>query len=410
MPDGTTVIRPEHSPLGASSAERWMKCPGSVALAKALGPREDGDADYRVEGQTAHSLAAYCLERGLDAWEAMGEFPVADMEMASAVQVYLDYCRSRTPKRRMIEHPVEHPAFHPQMYGRLDCVDIDPEPGVALEMMDYKHGVGVLVDVEGNVQERYYVFALISGQKWPADLDRLEDMARIKLTIVQPRGFHPDGPIRSWMVTAGEVRNWAYNELHPAMERAGELDFKMGEHCRFCPAKDALVCPEQRKLASDAALVGNELTKPLDQFNLADVDDEWLGAWYARLSLLDMFKKAIRDETDRRCKAGKTVPGAKLVFAKVDRAWKPDAVAIVDPDFPDDVQPGRLEQLFGAEAWEPRKLRSPASIEGIPGGKEFCAEWASKPKAGLTVAPLSDKRTAQTPLTNEEVFSAVETT
>lgn len=32
----STEQRPAHSPLGASSAERWMNCPGSVALLKDL--------------------------------------------------------------------------------------------------------------------------------------------------------------------------------------------------------------------------------------------------------------------------------------------------------------------------------------------------------------------------------------
>ncbi|MBO8865195.1 DUF2800 domain-containing protein, partial [Staphylococcus aureus] len=37
--------KPLHSPLGASSADRWIHCPGSVALIKALDlPRSDRSA------------------------------------------------------------------------------------------------------------------------------------------------------------------------------------------------------------------------------------------------------------------------------------------------------------------------------------------------------------------------------
>src|ERR1700737_4068962 len=44
---------PEHSPLGASSAERWMNCSGSVALIAALktgGAPEEAEPDYRTDG------------------------------------------------------------------------------------------------------------------------------------------------------------------------------------------------------------------------------------------------------------------------------------------------------------------------------------------------------------------------
>ena len=392
--------RPEHSPLGASSAERWMACPGSVALIQAIGPGEE--SEYAAEGTLAHSLGAYCLEHGLgEAWEGLAEFPDATAEMTTAVQVYLDYMVTRRPARRFIEYDVQAPAFHPHMYGRLDAAVFDPEPGIALEIIDYKHGVGVLVDVEGNAQERYYGFSFLAGQKWPADLPRLPDDAKIKLTIIQPRGFHPDGPIRSEIITAGELRRWAYEELRPAMQRAGEHTFKLGAHCQFCPAK--LVCPAMRHLATDAAIAANE------QLDLVDTDDEWLGAWYGRMAQLDMFKKAIRDEVARRVLSGKDVPNAKLVYQVVDREWKPAATTVqTDADLPDIEMPGPIFAYFGEDAWEPRKLRSPASIEKLPGGKQFCAEYAAKPEAGLTVAPTSDRRKAQKALTDDEVFKDVE--
>ena len=372
-----------HSALGASSAERWMACPGSAALINALGPDAGGESEYAAEGTLAHEVGAYCLRHGCEAWEAMAEFPALTGEMANAVQTYLDY--GARDVVRLVEHHVSFSAFHEQMFGTLDRVDFDPEPDLALEMIDYKHGVGVAVDATGNMQLRYYAFALISGETWPADRPRLSDMARIKLTIVQPRGFHPDGPIRSEIVRAGDIRNWAYNELHAAMKRAGEFTFKTGEHCRFCPAM--LACPATRHLGDAASMAAHEIS--------AGIDDEWLGEWYGRLSLLKMFIKAIEGATATRVLAGKTIMNAKLVYGMVDRIWKIDAA-------------DKVEALFGDDAWVPRKLRSPAQIEALPGGKDFVAEYAEKPKASLTVAPLSDKRTAQKLQTDAEVFAGVE--
>ena len=65
----------EHSHLGASGAERWMHCPGSVALVRRFGKHEDdGDGpDYRWQGTVAHAAIADCLEHGFEAWEVVGK-------------------------------------------------------------------------------------------------------------------------------------------------------------------------------------------------------------------------------------------------------------------------------------------------------------------------------------------------
>src|SRR6202789_4739697 len=89
--------RPAHSPLGASAAERWMNCAGSVALIKQLNIQEDTDEpEYRGLGIAAHEAAAHCLKNGMDAWEVMGEkfhnYEV-DQNMAQAIQVYIDVVR-----------------------------------------------------------------------------------------------------------------------------------------------------------------------------------------------------------------------------------------------------------------------------------------------------------------------------
>ena len=63
---------PAHSPLGASGAERWMNCAGSVTLIKQLALREDmepsDEADWTKEGLAAHDASAFALVEGLDAW------------------------------------------------------------------------------------------------------------------------------------------------------------------------------------------------------------------------------------------------------------------------------------------------------------------------------------------------------
>lgn len=412
---------PEH-PIGGSSAERCIECPGSYALINQIGPEVSEAPDYQKEGTMAHALAAHCLDNNLDCWESLEHFPEATS--ADAVQFYLDYVRSRGGTR-VVEHAISNPKFHPLAYGRMDCAILDPlpiegEPVCKLEIDDYKHGLGVQVAVEHNVQERYYAFNFAAGDDWPVDWPRLADMDWVRLVIVQPRGFDVGGPVRSVVVRWGDIVNWAYNKLLPAMKKAeaGAPEYKMGGWCRFCPAK--LACPEMRSLGNDAGFAWTGLgekaidpvlgtvTAPEEQ--LPTFDDAWISEWYGRLPMLRMFIKAINDETERRVKDGKLITTAKLVNQIVHRAWKAGATApVLDPVLGIEA-PSPMLTILGDEAWEPRALRSPAQIEKLgSAGKAFVAEYAEMPVAPLTVAPMSDRRPAQKPQTNEEIFKGLTT-
>lgn len=70
-----------HSKVGASSAKRWMACPGSVRLSEGI---ESKSSKFSIEGTQAHALA--------EQWLTAGECPVnADQEMAENVRVYVDW-------------------------------------------------------------------------------------------------------------------------------------------------------------------------------------------------------------------------------------------------------------------------------------------------------------------------------
>ena len=71
-------------------------------------------------------------------------------------------------------------------------------------------------------------------------LHRYTDMNKtIQLTIVQPRGWHIDGPIRSWDITAHNLASWGEETLKPAIEASlvESPKFVPGDHCKLCNAK-----------------------------------------------------------------------------------------------------------------------------------------------------------------------------
>lgn len=355
---------PVHSPLGASSAERWMNCPGSVALLKLLDVMEATDEpEYREIGTAAHEMGAYCLEKGLEAWECMGQKfgneVEADLDMVTAVSVYLYEVRSLPPGQTFIEYRISSPA-HPLFYGTLDYASID---GLTLDIVDYKHGEGVAVEVEMNPQFMYYAYGIL--QEHP-------EVQNVKLRVVQPRiTWHPDGPVRTWSVSADYIREWARDVLIPAMLRT-EMDDHLdaGPWCRFCPAK--LVCPLLTSLFRAAAVANPK--------EIPNVSDESLGLSYQYVQAVKLYLAEMEKEAFARRSAGRVVPNVKLVQKKANRVFKPGA-------------PEVLAANFGEKAFEPKTLKSPAEMEKISGAaKAMVKEWAYTPQTGLTLAIASDPR------------------
>jgi hypothetical protein len=363
----TTETRAAHSPLGASGAERWMNCPGSVTLLKRLDLSETDEPEYRSRGTSAHSVGYECLTQGKDAWEFAGEEHgkhEADMEIMTAVQVYVDECRSLiTPTAQVFyEFNIADPDFHPEFFGTLDFGAID---GTTMYIRDYKHGAGIAVDCEWNPQIMYYAWGL---------LRRFPDVETVDLAIVQPRAFHPQGPIRRWTTSADQLRQWAVDELRPAMERtAQDASLDAGPWCRFCPAK--LVCPLMVSLFGAASTA--------DCKGVVKLDTESLGRSYQYTAAVKSYIKALEEETFRRAMAGDQAPGTKLVNKKANRIYKDGAEPVIVAE-------------FGAEAMTKPELRSPAQLEDLgPRAKKLVAEWAYTPVTGLTLALASDKRVAQ---------------
>lgn len=373
--------QPEHSPLGASGAERWMHCPGSVSFLKTLELPVTDDPSYRKEGTAMHELAAVCLSSGNDTWEYVGQVYEEDVTMdgpmALHVQQYVDYCRglAEGASETFIEKRL-HASIHELAYGTIDFGAVRPD---RLDVVDLKGGKGIVVDPDDNPQEKCYAAYLIDAHpEWP-------DSMPVRLHIVQPRAFHQEGPIRTWDTTVGEIREWVHDTLVPAMVRA-EIDNELdaGPWCRFCPAK--LVCPLLTSLFGTAAKA--------DPSNVANLDDQSLGRSYQYIKAVEFYLKAMKEETLRRLLAGAKVPSAKLVNKKANRVWKDEAIALA-------------REAFGAEAMIAPALKGPAAIEKLgPTGSQFVARYAFTPDTGFTVAPIDDPRHEVVRQSAQEEFAA----
>src|SRR5581483_11817291 len=250
---------PAHSPLGASSAERWMNCPGSVEPIDGLGLEAHDDPEYREDGTRAHAVAATCLLDGSDAWEHMDDQFTAEHSLA--VQFYLDTVRPSIASAAVVrvEEAIYRPDLHEHFYGTADLA-LYFEEEQTLEVTDYKHGEGIEIEVEWNPQIMYYAYGL---------LDSFPNARFVKLRIVQPRAIREDyRPVKEWTITVEELRTWASEKLLPAMDVAGVGGhLKPGEWCRFCPRK--LICPAIRGMFAAAVKADPKNVKALTDDDLS---------------------------------------------------------------------------------------------------------------------------------------------
>ena len=381
-----------HSHLGASGAERWMHCPGSVALVQRFGRHEDdGDGpDYRWQGTVAHAAIADCLEHGFEAWEVVGkeyEGHTLTAALSEGVAFYLSVVLPHLADPRtslvMVEEKLSAPDIHPALFGTTDLGFV---MGNTLRIFDYKNGAGVSVDVQENPQEMYYAFlTLIRLEK--AHPEVYKQITAVELTIVQPNDFNPAGKVRTWLTTAAHIEDWGFNVLVKAMCEAdkGQPTLDVGAHCRFCPAK--IICPAQQLLFAQLASAN-----PADAKQMTDAE---LSRYYELLEPAAMFIKAVKDETYSRLMNGAELTTAKLVRSQADRVWKDGALQ-------------RFSTLYGTAAFTDPKLKSPAQMEALPQAGPLVREFAYTPDTGLTVKPMSAKGLAIKPPKKTSLLTQVE--
>ena len=342
---------------------RWSACPGSVRLCEGI---ESKSSSYAQEGTLAHDVAAKALQSGKYAAQLC-----ADVEMAEAVQVYVSYvwehCTTGYSNDRLwIEHRFDLSFVHPGLFGTADAVIWKADEQLLI-VVDYKHGAGIHVKVEGNPQGLYYALGALLTMNLPAK--------RVRIVVVQPRCGAEGEKIRSWEIDAVDLLDFQADLI--AYARATEspdAPLVPGEHCRFCPA--AATCPALASRAQSVARLEFKQSLPYDpaQLKLALDSREAVKAW---LKAVDEFAYA-------EAEAGRTPPGYKLVAKRANRKWRSEGEAI---EYLQDVLGVKPEVMFE------RSLKSPAQLEKVVEAKMF-ADHVVKESSGHTLVPEDDKRPA----------------
>jgi hypothetical protein len=375
---------PKHSKIGASSATRWMTCPGSVALCATM-PQEESSV-YAEEGTAAHELAEKCLLKNKNAKDFLGKKIYKDWEvtdnMADAVQVYLDVVRAELgPGRELyVEKKFHLDWVHPDLYGTNDATV--EEPFGKLVVADYKHGQGVAVDVEENKQLMYYGLGALKDAA---------DCTEIEFIIVQPRASHADGPVRRWSTTLERMAEFE-RELSEAAKatEATDAPLSAGSHCRWCAAQP--VCPKLREHSMELTKAEFDDSGTIKLPDPAEFTKDQLVKLLESKDILDSWLKSIYTHAENMAKRGVKIPKYKLVQKTGHRKWV-DEKKVTE----------KLEE-YGTSIYQPSKLKTPAQMEKVA-DKELVAELCETPIIGEALVPETDKRPAFNPSTAVEDFS-----
>lgn len=352
-----------HSTIGASSMHRWARCPGSVRLSEGI---QSVSSSYAEEGTKAHALAAAALEYDRPLPNDL------DDETRDAINLYIDTVRQDQRESEhedddiLVEHRFDLASVHPGAFGTADCVVYHAEAQL-LRVYDYKHGAGVPVEVAGNPQLRFYALGALLSTKLPA--------REVESVIVQPRCYHPDGPVRRERIGAMDLVEFAADlKQYAVATEDPSAPLVPGEWCRWCPA--AAICPAKATQAVEAAKM--EFAPSLSY------DPEKLSSTLGLLPQIEAWVKSVREFAYAEAEAGRCPPGWKLVDKRPVRKWVEEAVA------------NTLQANLGLKTADiyTMELKSPAQIEKLLPKKRWgeLEPLIVKASSGHTLAPISDPR------------------
>lgn len=229
----------KHARLSPSSADRWLHCPGCIALSEQC--PDPGSSPYADAGTVAHSLGELKLRQMIHEIDAKtfrqeykalqaSEFYSGEMEEATdfyLTQVAEALSAAGDDAELMIEQQFTLDEWVPESFGTSDAVVIGIDGH--MHVFDLKYGQGIRVEAENNPQLRLYGLGALSL------FGELYEIDTVTVTIVQPRLDH----VASETLAVDELLAWADYYVKPRAKAAAEgtEERESGYWCRWCPAK-----------------------------------------------------------------------------------------------------------------------------------------------------------------------------
>ncbi len=359
-----------HARFSPSAAHRRLNCPPSLVLEEQF---QDEESAYAAEGSAGHALAEHLIKKHL---KIRSKRPVSDYysdDLLEAVDEYVSYVigeieeAKRTCKAPIfsVEQRVDASEYVDECFGTADMVIVTDK---VAHIIDLKLGKGVAVFAEENPQLMIYGLGILSM----AEL--LYDVEIVRMTIFQPRLNNSS----IWDIAPDELKNWGEEVLKPrgAMALMGAGEFKSGNWCRFCKARNK--CRARAEQFLELAKLEFKAPALLSEEEIAEVlkvSDE-LSKWAS-----DVYAYA----QEQAIVHGKEWSGFKLVEGRSNRKYSSEE------------EVAEAAMAAGYKDIYKSSLVTITEMERLMGKKEFnkiLGHLVYKPQGKITLVPESDKREA----------------
>ncbi len=359
-----------HARFSPSAAHRRLNCPPSLVLEEQF---QDEESGYAAEGSAGHALAEHLIKKHL---KVRSKRPVSDYysdDLLEAVDEYVSYVineieeAKRTCKAPIfsVEQRVDASEYVDECFGTADMVIVTDK---VAHIIDLKLGKGVAVFAEENPQLMIYGLGILSMA------EILYDVEIVRMTIFQPRLNNSS----TWDIAPDDLKNWGEEVLKPrgAMALMGAGDFKSGNWCRFCKARNQ--CRARAEQFLELAKLEFKAPVLLSEEEIAEVlkvSDE-LSKWAS-----DVYAYA----QEQAIVHGKEWSGFKLVEGRSNRKYSSEE------------EVAEAAMAAGYKDIYKSSLVTITEMERLMGKKEFnkiLGHLVYKPQGKITLVPESDKREA----------------
>jgi len=403
--------------VGGSSAARVLACPASVKLIQTMPPQ--AESSYAAEGTALHNAIEHCLYEGLElegvqelaGEEFYGIKLTADMVeggLVPAWQMFWDYVdRIEAEDESEFIFAVEQSVHFPGIGDAFGTADIIGHTSKRSVVWDWKFGKGVVVSAKENKQQMYYACGSSNTAQAPflpksiGEWENAPDDWAVDLIIAQPF-IHEEPSV--WTTNPVQLEDFEI-KLQGAVTEALEAEdprVARGDHCRWCTASP--ICPMYRQVGERLAALVNGEREPGTVQEVAEADmtevegpepevlakaitPDLLAEWLLKADIVELWANSVRGLAMSEAEAGRPPAGLKLVEKVGNLAYTSPATA------------DKMLGNKGLTAVERRKIApiTPTQANALlkkKGKKLLTDRQALRPKTGVVLAPLDDKRPA----------------
>lgn len=371
-----------HSIISPSSAKVWSACTAYPTFS--LPYQTDEDTAASLEGTAAHELGEALITFAL----AMPD-PVTPSIRESFVgqtapngEVWTDemfdgawlYASEVVKMRRRypnavfgIEEQFHAPSVHAESFGTADAFLYDLESNF-IWVGDFKFGY-VTVEAYENLQAINYVAGILD--KYDVD----ESTVNVSISIIQPRAYHREGPVRSWATKGTDLRrhvNMLHNKAHEAL--GNDPMCLTGGHCKYCETRHD--CEAALKAGMSLFEVAS---KPIrTDMEMKDVGTQ-LDIVNRAIEQLEFLKTAYEERISNELRKGGSVTGWTLSPKLGRKQWNVSLDRVLN-----------LGKMLDIDLEKPQEAITPAQAIGKGMDKAVVNSLSERKKGSVELVKKGD--------------------